>query len=100
MSFIRFAAASLVGAIVAATPAAAVEELQTYAQFFQKTNLKALEYASYDHKSMISVTGTSSLLIGLAFLKPGFSPGDLFDTIFSMSATSYSPVTATDVQFE
>jgi len=82
MSFVKFAFAGVAGALFVAAPAAAVVELNTYAQFFQKTNLKHLEYASFDDHSTISVAGTPSLLIGLDYLKPGYAPGDLFNTTF------------------
>jgi hypothetical protein len=90
-------AASTVGAVVAAPASAAT--LLTYAQFLQTTNTKAFNYDAQADRSVISVGGTGTVLIGLDFLISD-PVGTMFPTTFWLSATSFDPVASTGVQFE
>jgi hypothetical protein len=90
-------AASTVGAIVAAPASAAT--LLTYAQFLQTSNVKAFNYDAQADRSVISVGGTGTILIGLDFLISD-PVGTMFPTTFTMTATSFDPVISTGIQFE
>lgn len=99
MKFYHAFAAAAAAATLAASPAASVE-LITYAQFFQNSSAKIFEYDAQADRSVMTVSGGMTTLIGLAFLQSD-PVGTLYGpTTFTMSATSFSPVVETGIQFE
>jgi hypothetical protein len=90
-------AAAAFGGFGAAPVSAAT--LLTYAQFFQNSNVKAFSYDAQATQSVITVSGTSTTLIGLDFLISD-PVGTTYPTTFTLSAVSTTPVQTTGVQFE
>lgn len=99
MKFSHAFAAAIASVTVAAAPAAAVE-LITYAQFFQNSTTKVLSYDAQADRSVMTVDGALTSLIGLAFM-PSHANGTMFTpSSFSLSATSFDPVVLAGALFE
>lgn len=101
MQKFKLAGLAIVAALgLAAVPASAVTPIQNYAQFNQASNTKEFNFTVGAASNTIWATDAAAVMIAQAFVKPGYSVGQIFTGTVTLFAQSSDALGWNGVSFE